>query len=241
MGSDRDSYSSSNEQAKKEKKTQKTYAQKYNSGWEMEPAFKCWLLRSAKGKNYFRCKICHDDYTTVGGRSNLKKHQASIKHMAKAKAVIINQPAISDCFEKTTMLSQKINEAKIRLSTFIVEHNIPFNVTEYLVPLIQTIGNDPEIVKAISCGRKKCTQIVKNVTGARGFETIVQFLRVNKFSIIVDESTDVSSVKHLVIVVRYFDGKSICDQFFGLVPVADATAQSLYNCVVQFFAHNEIP
>ena len=63
----------------------------------------------------------------------------------------------------------------------------------------------------------------------------------NKFSIIVDESTDVSSVKHLVIVVRYFDGKSICDQFLGLVPVADATAQSLYNCVVQFFAHNEIP
>ena len=162
MGSNRDSYSSSNEQAaaqpaKKKKKNQKTYAQKYNSGWEMEPAFKCWLLRSAKGKNYFRCKICDDDYTTVGGRSNLKKHQASIKHMAKAKAVIINQPAISDCFEKTTILSQKTKEAEIRLSTFIAEYNIPFNVTEHLVPLIQTIGNDPEIVKAISCGRTKCT------------------------------------------------------------------------------------
>ena len=204
-------------------------------------AFKCWLLRSVKGKNYFRCKICDNDYTTVGGRSNLKKHQASIKHMAKARAVIINQPTISDCFEKTTMLSQKIKKAEIQLSTFIAEHNIPFNVTEHLVPLIQTIVNNPEIVKAISCGRTKCTQIVKNVTGVSGFETIIQFLRVNKFSIIVDESIDVSSVKHLVVVVRYFDGKSICNQFLWLVPVADATAQSLYNCVVQCFTHNENP
>lgn len=159
----------------------------------------------------------------------MQKHASSEKHCTKAKAIMVKQPAIEDCFSKSTQLSQRVKESEIRIAAFLAEHNIAFNAVEHLVPLIKLIGKDPEVAKNIHCGRKKITQIVKNVTGVSGFEKIKQSLESNKFSLIVDESTDISSVKHLVLIARCFDGKSISDQFLGLIPVADARALSLYQ------------
>lgn len=241
MNSGDSSCSSSNEQGKKRlAKKKQHYVQNYNANWGLDHKFKFWVERSPKGNNWFRCKICNDDYTTVGGKSNLTKHQRSEKHTTQAKAVAMNRP-ISDCLKKTNQLSQQVKEAEIRMAAFIAEHNLAFNIMDHLVPLIQTIGTDPEVIKNLSCGRTKCTQIIKNVTGVSGFEILLQHLRREKFSIIVDESTDMSSVKHLVIIARYFDGKSVTDQFLGLIPVADAKARSLHSCLVNFFAENQIP
>ncbi len=66
-------------------------------------------------------------------------------------------------------------------------------------------------------------------------------LRENKFSLIVDESTEEGFVKHLCMVVRTNDGDSITDFFGGLIPLKDATAQTLYSNVVNFFNDNGIP
>nr|CAI5832933.1 unnamed protein product [Callosobruchus analis] len=55
----------------------------------------------------------------------------------------------------------------------------------------------------MSCDRTKCTSIINNVIGKTSFERLISKLKVSKFSLIVDESTDVSSKKHLAIVVRY--------------------------------------
>ena len=244
MDSNNNSYLSSDEASSKrpakKRKRSKTYTQQYISTWELDPQFKPWLAKSFKGRNYYRCKLCDEDYTIVGGKSNLKKHQRSEKHSLKAKAVQFKK-MIEDSFRQTDHLTQRIKEAEVRLAVFTAEHNIPFNVMNHLVQLIQKIGVDAEVVKKMTCSRTKCSQLVKNVTGATGFQNVVQFLRESKCSITVDESTDISSTKHLVLLARYFNGKSVTDEFLGLIPVADVKAVSLYNCIIEFFVKNEIP
>ena len=79
------------------------------------------------------------------------------------------------------------------------------------------------------------------VPGATGFHSLCQNLKVNKFSIIVDESTDITATKSLDIVVRYNENFTIREEFLGLVPVSDASAVNLYNVITQFFNDNDIP
>lgn len=100
---------------------------------------------------------------------------------------------------------------------------------------------DSEICKQTTCARTKCTSIINNVTGQYGLEQVVSCLQKNKFSLLVDESTDVSAVKHLAIVVRYLNGEEIVDRFPALIPVPDCTDNNLYKVVTEFFENNKIP
>lgn len=92
----------------------------------------------------------------------------------------------------------------------------------------------------MTCDRTKCISIVRNVTGQHCFEELVTTLKDKKFSLLVDESTDVSSIKQLAMIVRYDDQEKIVDQFLALVPVHDATANTLYKVVTTFFKENNI-
>jgi hypothetical protein len=75
-------------------------------------------------------------------------------------------------------------------------------------------------------------------------------LRETKFSILIDESTDVSTNKQLAIVVRYFDQNSgqVCSKFFELIqivtatnPEANAEHLRVYEAVISTFKEREIP
>jgi hypothetical protein len=66
-------------------------------------------------------------------------------------------------------------------------------------------------------------------------------LRGNKFSLIVDESTDRSTTKHLCLVVRSVNNDIVKDDFFGLIQISAADSASLYNKIVTFFQTYNIP
>ena len=52
-------------------------------------------------------------------------------------------------------------------------------------------------------------------------------------SLLIDESTDIASDKHLCICIRYFSEKvnSVMTAFAGLVPIVEAMAEALFNAV----------
>ena len=72
---------------------------------------------------------------------------------------------------------------------------------------------------------------------------LIETLKVNKFSIIIDESTDISVTQILAIVVRYFDepSKNVCDALFDSLIVEDGSAQGLYTSLKAMFSDAEIP
>lgn len=113
---------------------------------------------------------------------------------------------------------------------------------EHLPILLEKIFPDSKIAKELKCSRTKTTAIVKNVLGRQSFESTCQDLKKKKFSLIVDESTDLGTIKHLCLVVRYFDdSNNIKDTFLGLIKLSGADAVTLYNHVLQFFNEYDIP
>ncbi|KAL3182839.1 hypothetical protein MRX96_034476 [Rhipicephalus microplus] len=63
-----------------------------------------------------------------------------------------------------------------------------------------------------------------------------------KFSLLVDESTDKGTVKHLSLVARVMNANGdVVDAFLDLVPVSDGTAQSLFSSLKAVFTSTEIP
>lgn len=84
--------------------------------------------------------------------------------------------------------------------------------------------------------------IVENVIGKESFTNLCEDLRKIKFSLVIDESTDLSTIKHLCLVARYV-GKNnqIRDSFLALIPVSSADATTLHESILKFFIDNTIP
>jgi len=72
---------------------------------------------------------------------------------------------------------------------------------------------------------------------------ICNILKTTKFSLIIDETTDISVTKSLAVVVRYFDTTRLIikDRFLTLLEVKFYTTENLYNSITSFFEANEIP
>lgn len=236
-----DDYETENErdEPSSTKKAKKIYLHKYKSEWE-NGEYKKWIKRSNKGIHYFHCKICTSDY--IGGLAAVKKHAASMKHTKNAKAVNIQMSVTNMPFIKSNnVLNTQIKRAELKIAAFITEHNIAFNSAEHLVKLIKNISSEPEVVKNIQCNRTKCTSIVKNVIGQTVFEETIAKLKIYKFSIIVDESTDHSCIKNLAMVARFLENFKINDTFLTLLPIVDGSALALHSTIVNFFDKFEIP
>lgn len=166
------------------KKKPKVYDQKYLSKWETDPKFKGWLSASKKGEYYFFCKAC--DVDCKGGKSEVERHAQSTKHK-KCASSIKSTPTLTEMpFASATKLGKSTKEAEIRLSAFVAEHNLAFNVVDHLVDVVKTACNDSPIAKGITCGRTKAAAIVKNVIEEQSREELCELLRRESFSLLVD-------------------------------------------------------
>lgn len=236
-----DYYSSSNEshqnnEGQKPSKKRKRAVQNYSLKWTDID----YANASSKGSEYFYCTKCLKDLKCAAGKRVVIKHGQTDTHKEKASNCQ-TQKKITEVFSKSNALASKVKEAEIKLAAFAVDHNISFNSVGPLVDLLKNIISDSEIVKLISCNRTKCTKIVCNVTGQESFQEMVKFLQTKKFSLLVDESTDVSGTKNLAIITRFSDGVSVKDRFLALLPVDVVTAENLYKVVTSFLQDNNIP
>lgn len=112
---------------------------------------------------------------------------------------------------------------------------------DHLIKVVAKVCTDSEIAKFMACGRTKTTAIVKNVLGHHGFQTLRAHLQKNKFSLIIDESTDLSTQKHMCLVARHVVNFQVKDDFLDLIKIDKADASTLYNHIVNFFETNVIP
>lgn len=213
--------------------------QRFNVSWLEEAGFKTWLARSTKGDSFAYCKQCSTDLSiAAGGKNDIYKHSKTAKHQSTSPSTS-QQSMSSFVFKKED--TDRVKEGEILLSTFVAEHNLSMNVMEHLPKLIKRVCPDSDIAKKLTCGRTKTTAIIKSVTGAYAKEQIIQHLKLNKFSLLLDESTDRGCIKHLCMIARYFKDGKVTDAFLGLIPLHDATAQKLYDHITTFFNENKIP
>lgn len=143
----------------------------------------------------------------------------------------------------TTSTSSDHNEIKsieLRIAALVAKHNIPFKVVDHLEGLIKEIAKYPDAAKNISIKRSKCTAIIKNVLGNYAQSILIKQLQSRHFSLLIDESTDITGTKHLAIVCRFVESGIVHDKFLELLPIPDATALKIYEVIVKFFTTHSI-
>ena len=102
---------------------------------------------------------------------------------------------------------------------------------------------DSIIAANIKCKRSKMTCIIKNVLGPYYHNGVAASLQNNPYSLLVDESTDIASMKQLCVVIRYFDDalNRVSSRFFSLIDVPIADATTLYDSFRQELESDGVP
>ncbi|KAI4455395.1 hat family dimerization domaincontaining protein-related [Holotrichia oblita] len=163
--------------------------------------------------------------------SQIHKHNSSEKETINTN--LMNKFLIDGKTKGTRNL--EVKAAELKLCGIFAEHNFSFNAMDHA---LKNCFPNSDILKGVNLKRTKAAAITKNVIATYERENLISALNSVKFSILIDESTDVSTKKTCVIVVRYFDSTvgKITSRLFDLVEVfkddnIKATADHLYTLV----------
>jgi len=184
-------------------------SQKYRPQWENESIFKGWLRKSENSEYKGHCKACNDDL--IAEISTLKRHASSEKHKINA-SVIKKCKLMNEVFTSKHLDSpheKLVKSAEIVLSGFFAENNVAFRIVDLLIPVLKNIFPDSKILADVKLGRTKLTNILKNVISKSEKNDLAATLRSIPYSVLSDESTDVSTSKMMTILVRYFNCKTV--------------------------------
>lgn len=105
------------------------------------------------------------------------------------------------------------------LALYISEHS-SVSCIDHLTDLVKSAFPDSKITNDLKMHCTKCTEVIKNVLAPHFVEELIKDIRQQKYSIIIDESTDISTSKQLGIVIRYFSRKlkKVLSSFLALQP-----------------------
>jgi len=138
-----------------------------------------------------------------------------------------------------------VKKAEISIAAFFCEHNSSILSCEHLVKVVKRAAKDSAIVKDVKLGRTKCSAIVRNVIAKTETEALAEELQKTVFSVMIDESTDVSNKKNMCILVRYVSSssKKLITTLLELVELDahDCSAQSLWDAFEKCLEKHQIP
>lgn len=144
---------------------------------------------------------------------------------------------------KKSPLEEEVKKAEINFCAMLAEHNLPFRLMDHLSEIISKSFHDSEIAKLFSCKRTKAAAINYNVlkpcfekdmlADLKSCENI--HTRTPMFSLIIDETTDITSTSTLAVVTKYYSEKDlqVKTKFLTLVDLKGADAQSLFESLCE--------
>ena len=138
------------------------------------------------------------------------------------------------------MRSPKLNYF---LPCFFAEHSLPFIVADHFTMLCTYMFSDSNIARKFACKRTKTTNILNNALAPHHDAEVTQLCKTQKFSIMIDESTDQGDNKSMAVLVRVYDQTihRVTTKFLGIPNCNIATGENLFNNLNQIFIDREIP
>ena len=118
--------------------------------------------------------------------------------------------------------SKQVATAKLQLTGFIVEHKLPFAIANHLAEIVKKIGQvHPSVQKSTTLKRTKATYTIVEGTGREEYLDIIDVLKNETFSILLDE---ISVTQMLTLVVRCMNANTMptVDRCFDIIEVLDA-------------------
>lgn len=206
----------------------------YDSSWKVKYP---WIQACPqKGKHYAWCKPCGKPINIKAGSNELRKHEGRKAHKDSVHGA-------SMCASLTTLLQHSTQNEVIRgeilIAMFLAEHHIAIRTVDHLTDLIKAICHDSEIAKKLKCHRTKATALLQVVSHDIRL-SILKTIGQNFFSIAFDETTDISTQKIMVTMLRYFDSKegSVRTMMYKIDEVPLADAHNLFNIIDGNLSHD---
>ncbi|KAG0418945.1 hypothetical protein HPB47_004474 [Ixodes persulcatus] len=125
------------------------------------------------------------------------------------------------------------------LAMFICAHSAML-ASDHLGELCRNQFRDSEGAKHLQLHRSKCSALIKNVLSPHFVDELLSHLGSESYSLILDESTDISVTKLLGVVIVYYSEKAgkVVSTFQSFVELTDSKAQSIVDavkmCLAQF-------
>eukprot|EP00794_Sanderia_malayensis_P010141 gene10141-biopygen8329 len=198
---------------------------KYHREWEKEFP---WLKRATDGTENGFCKLCRKSLQPR--KKTFQNHAASADHKNRigdaSTSKRITFPAAA-----TTKETEATKKAEIELAVAVCCHCSVLTIDHFGEIISRNAIGSP--LESLKLHRTKCSKIISNIIGPVLKENLQDDLRDKKFSLLVDETTDVSSDKTMCLCVRYFSEKEekIVTSFLEIVLVTEATGEALFDAV----------
>ncbi|KAM0727925.1 Zinc finger protein 862 [Formica fusca] len=212
-----------------------TEKHKFKQQWLEIELFKPWLREVSHDKNSFFCSFC--DKSMVGSLSQIYRHAESIAHIEICKN---NKTETKNTDESINMTDESLlsfeerkKSAEIRYAALIADKNISHQTAKEILSFFQEVGKDPNVLKSMSMGRTKCKSIISNVLCPVETARVVNSIQNTKFTIFIDETSDISNEKWMTFLVRYVDPETldIRTQLVKLINIdaRNSSAEKLFN------------
>lgn len=166
------------------------YAQKYRKEWGKLPEMKGWLEPCTTDNNKAYCKYCKAVLTAR--LNDLYKHAKTGKHVSAARPFSPSRQQIIPFKSVDVVTDTQRKEGQLCL--YAAMHTSISSIN-HLSDLHENTA-----VK-VSLHRTKCTNIIKNVIGPYFFTSLLTDIDDSYYSLLIDESTDVSVNKMLGVVI----------------------------------------
>ena len=103
---------------------------------------------------------------------------------------------------------------------------------DHLGEIVTTYGKNSDLAH-IRLHRTKCTKIITEVVRPALKEDLKKDVEGKHFSLMEDETTDISVTKDLAIIIRYFNEKQrkVTDCLLEIVSVSSATGELIFNAI----------
>lgn len=137
-------------------------------------------------------------------------------------------------FTGVSTISKEKKNIDLKLAVHIACHSSIRSI-DHLGDLLKLHGKGSPL-ENLKLHRTKCSKLILNVLSPSILQSLVEDIGNSKYSLIVDESTDVSVSKYMAYCIRYFSKslQTITNEFLGLVIVERATADALCELTMQF-------
>ena len=219
------------------KKTAK-FEQNFVQSWLHDSEFKPWLSKKPgkDGKLKPFCSWC--DIQITCSKTRIRRHSLSPRHCSNKKTCGTNL-SIQAMWNN----NQFAKEIELRICAFIAEHALSRTLVEPLITLLRVLFPNDNNLRSVKLGKQKAIDIVRQVFAFDYLQSAVKTLKEHKFSIIIDERTDRSSVKQLALLACYFDLESFVLKNYLIDPVecTDSSAVGLYSALKSTLNGMNIP
>lgn len=201
---------------------------KYSKAWESKFS---WVSKASDATENAFCKLCH---TTIKPKaSNLTNHEKTDKHIQRVKLSTTMKPIQ---VVRAPRASDELKITEIELAVSIACHSA-LSTIDHLGEVISRNATGSKL-ENLKLHRRKCTKILTNVVAPALKEELIANVKGRKFSIIVDETTDVSTTKLLCVLIRYYNQakEKILTAFVDLVSLVHACADDIFNAIKECLA-----